>query len=65
MDAAATTVFDLVFQFPLTERTSCNANQVAPIAFLARLSVSSNGTNELQLLASPSSAGSLRAFSFL
>ena len=41
----------VVFQFPQSERMSCNKNVITILKQAAELSVSTIGTNELQLLA--------------
>jgi len=53
------------FQFPLSERTNCNKSAAVRAAVAIALSVSSIGTNELQLLDHEDEFVTLRTFSFL
>ena len=53
------------FQFPLSERTNCNEQYAAPRDALKHLSVSSIGTNELQLFSVMIAIKCSSTFSFL
>ncbi len=60
-----TGVLNEVFQFPLSERTNCNRSDEKVDEQTSELSVSSIGTNELQLLSRPFGIRKLQTFSFL